>query len=152
LLKNLGFDSPEWQDLGRLLAALLVLATLGGAAWTQWERRQHDPWLRLLEQARRKLAQTGIPVPAHAAPRQMAALVPHHPALQSWLLQLESLRYAPHSPGSLAALRKAFKRLVWRCQCLHAIADNPPFYIRATCTHPSTRQPSAMCICCANSK
>nr|WP_315240910.1 DUF3488 and transglutaminase-like domain-containing protein [uncultured Albidiferax sp.] len=113
LLKNIGFDSPEWEDLGKLLAGLLVLASLGGAAWAQWERRQHDPWLRLLGQARRKLAKTGIQVPASAAPRQMAALVVDQPALHDWLLQLEAIRYAPHQPGSLVALRRAFKRLVW---------------------------------------
>ena len=113
LLKNIGFDSPEWEDLGKVLAALLVLASLGGAAWTQWERRQHDPWLRLLDQARHRLLKAGIAVPASAAPRQMAALVPGHPALQSWLLQLEALRYAPHSPGNLAAQQRGFKRLVW---------------------------------------
>ena len=116
LLKNIGFDSPEWEDLGKVLAALLVLASLGGVAWAQWERRQHDPWLRLLDQARHKLAQTGITVPASAPPRQMAALVPGQPALRDWLLQMESLRYAPHSTGkghSLAALRRAFKRLAW---------------------------------------
>nr|WP_315184807.1 DUF3488 and transglutaminase-like domain-containing protein [uncultured Albidiferax sp.] len=111
LLKNIGFDSPEWEDLGKLLAGLLVLASLMGAAWTQWERRQHDPWLRLLDQARRKMLKTGIQVPAHAAPRQMAALVADRPALRDWLLQMESLRYAPHSPGSLVAQRRAFKRL-----------------------------------------
>ena len=113
LLKNIGFDSPEWEDLGKVLAALLVLATLGGAAWAQWERRQHDPWLRLLGQARRELAKTGITVPASAAPRQMAALATSQPALQSWLLQLEAMRYAPHSPSSLAELRRSFKKLVW---------------------------------------
>ena len=112
LLKNIGFESPEWEDLGKVLAALLVVTSLGAAAWAQWERRQHDPWLRLLDLARRKLAKTGIAVPASAAPRQIAALVPGQPALQSWLLQLEALRYAPHSPGSLAALRRAFKTLV----------------------------------------
>jgi transglutaminase-like putative cysteine protease len=113
LLKNIGFDSPEWEDLGKLLAGLLVLTSLGGAAWAQWERRQHNPWLRLLDQARRKLAKTGIQVPASAAPRQMAALVTDQPALHDWLLQLEAIRYAPHQPGSLVALRRAFKRLVW---------------------------------------
>ena len=113
LLKNLGFDSPEWEDLAKVLAALLVLASLGGVAWAQWDRRQHDPWLRLLGQARRELAKTGVTVPANAAPRQLAALVAGQPALQSWLLQLEALRYAPHSPSSLAALRRSFKKLVW---------------------------------------
>ena len=113
LWKNIGFVSPEWEDLGKVLAVLLVLASLGGAAWTQWERRQHDPWLRLLDQARRKLLKTGIAVPASAAPRQMAAMVPGQPDLQSWLLQMEALRYAPHSPGSLATLRRGFKRLMW---------------------------------------
>ncbi|BDT68019.1 protein-glutamine gamma-glutamyltransferase [Comamonadaceae bacterium OS-1] len=111
LLKNIGFDSPEWEDLGKLLAGLLVLASLGGAVWAQWERRQHDPWLRLLEQARRKLAKAGITVPPSAAPRQMAALVADRPDLHDWLLQMEGLRYAPHSPDSLAALRRAWAQI-----------------------------------------
>ena len=113
LLKNIGFSSPEWEDLGKVLAAILVLASLGAAAWAQWERRQHDPWLRLLHSAQRKLQHAGIDVPASAAPRQMAALLQGHPAIQDWLLQLEAQRYAPHAGHSLAALRRSYRRLEW---------------------------------------
>ncbi|WP_394788610.1 transglutaminaseTgpA domain-containing protein [Rhodoferax sp.] len=113
LLKNLGFKSPEWEDLGKVLAALLVLASLGGAVWAQWERRQHDPWLRLLQRARQKLQRAGIAVPASAPPRQMAALAQAHPAVRDWLLQLEAQRYAPQTAHSLAALRRSFRQLVW---------------------------------------
>ena len=48
LLRNLGFDSPGWEDLARLLIGLIVAAAGLGALWTWWDRRQHDPWLRLL--------------------------------------------------------------------------------------------------------
>ncbi|MCX7278028.1 MAG: DUF3488 and transglutaminase-like domain-containing protein [Burkholderiales bacterium] len=116
LLKNIGFTDPDWEDLGKLLAGLLVLATLGGAAWAQWERLQHDPWLRLLDAARRKLLKAGITPPPNAPPRELAALLPQHPAIQQWLLQLEAQRYAPptaHTPHSLAALRRSFKSLAW---------------------------------------
>ena len=113
LLKNIGFSSPEWEDLGKVLAAILVLASLGAAAWAQWERRQHDPWLRLLHSVQRKLQHAGIDVPASAAPRQMAALLHDHPAIQDWLLQMEAQRYAPQTRHSLAALRRSYKQLAW---------------------------------------
>ncbi len=116
LLKNLGFANPEWEDLGRVLAALLGVATLGFVAWAQWTRQQHAPWLRLLDAARRKLRKAGLNAPAHAAPRQLAALLADQPALRDWLLQLEAQRYAPKTSDtqhSLAALRRSFKRLAW---------------------------------------
>ena len=34
LLKNIGFESPDWQDLTRLLIGALVLASLVGGGWT----------------------------------------------------------------------------------------------------------------------
>jgi hypothetical protein len=113
LLKNIGFTNPDWEDLGKLLAGLLVLATLGGAAWARWERLQHDPWLRLLDAARRKLLKAGITPAPNAPPRELATLLPQHPAIQQWLLQLEAQRYAPQTPHSLAALRRSFRGLVW---------------------------------------
>ena len=76
LLKNLGFEAPSLQDLATVLLALLVVASLGGAGWTLWERSQHDPWLRLLAQARSRLESAGIELPASASPRQMAARLP----------------------------------------------------------------------------
>ena len=125
LLKNLGFETPSWEDLARLLLGILVLASLLGAAWTLWERAQHDPWLRLLTRAQRKLAAAGVPVPAHAPPRELARLSAQHlppgaptEALQQWLLQLERQRYsrdahAPDAHRRLATLRRQFNQMAW---------------------------------------
>ncbi len=125
LLKNLGFETPSWEDLARLLLGILVAASLLGAAWTLWERTQHDPWLRLLARVRRKLAAAGVPVPAQAPPRELARLSAQHlppgaptEALQQWLLKLEQQRYsrdasAPGARRQLAALRRQFNHLAW---------------------------------------
>ena len=67
LLKNLGFESPSWEDLSYLLIGIVVCVSLCGAAWTLWERTQHDPWLRLLARARRKLACSRYPGAAPGA-------------------------------------------------------------------------------------
>ena len=122
LLKNLGFDAPSIEDLGYVLLYLLVAASLAGAGWTLWERSRHDPWLRLLGQARARLAKAGLKLPDTAPPRQMAQAADARfgPAAQSvrdWLLKLEAQRYAPAAPqsqsASLSALRAEFRRLVW---------------------------------------
>jgi len=122
LLKNLGFASPSWHDLGYVLAGLLSAVSLAGAAWALWERRQHDPWLRLLQQARRQAQRLGLDAGPDTTPRQLAgrlqqryALHPDTPAVTAWLLQLEALRYAP-SPGpnaNLSTLRRAHAALRW---------------------------------------
>jgi hypothetical protein len=118
LLKSIGFEAPSLEDLAYVLLYLLVGASLAGAAWTLWERSQHDPWLRLLGQARTRLAKAGLNVPETAPPRQMAAQAearfgPAAGALRDWLLKLEAQRYAKASPASLAALRGEFRRLNW---------------------------------------
>ncbi len=120
LLKAMGFEAPDWQDLVNLLAALVAAAALGAAGWSAWERLQHDPWLRLLARVRKRLAQAGLPLPAHLPPRGMAQAVRAHfgPAgepLAAWLLELEALRYAPE-PGArpgIATLRRRLARLAW---------------------------------------
>jgi transglutaminase-like putative cysteine protease len=118
LLKNLGFESPSWEDLSYVLIAIVVLAALVGAAWTLWDRRQHDPWLRLLARTRRRLHDAGLEVPATAPPRQIATLVTARfgdgaQPLAHWLLALESQRYAKTSQASLAALQREFRNLTW---------------------------------------
>ncbi len=118
LLKNLGFQSPSWEDLSYVLLVLLVTVAVAGAAWTLWERRQHDPWLRLLQRARKRLDLSGVEVGATAPPRQMANLVTKRfgergHALADWLLKLESQRYARSSPASVTALQREFKHLSW---------------------------------------
>ena len=123
LLKNLGFASPTWEDLIYLLISIVVLASLGGAAWTLWERNRQDPWLRLLAQAAKRLQKAGVPLAPNSPPRRMAEqlraqLGPEHPAAQrigDWLLRLEALRYAPPAAQNshLATLQREFKRLHW---------------------------------------
>ncbi len=49
LLRRLGFRSPDWHDLAAVLGGLLAVAALGAAGWAAWQRRQPDPWLRLLD-------------------------------------------------------------------------------------------------------
>ncbi len=134
LLKKLGFESPSWTELGYVLASLLTAATLAGAAWAWWERQQHDPWLRLLAQARARAHQAGLAADATTTPRQLAhQLSVRHPGnLQTaqtvqWLLELEALRYAPgasaHGPttparahpgdATLGNLKRRLARLHW---------------------------------------
>jgi protein-glutamine gamma-glutamyltransferase len=127
LLKNIGFESPSWTDLSYLLLAILVLAALLGAAWTLWDRAQHDPWLRLLARARKRLAQAGIASTAASTPRQLALQLvvqagqrsSGQQALHDWLMTLERQRYAnPTASRSaerqqLKRLKRQFSRLVW---------------------------------------
>jgi protein-glutamine gamma-glutamyltransferase len=123
LLRNLGFDSPSWEDLSYVLIALVVLASLAGAAWTLWDRWHQDPWLRLLHQAQAALRQRGWTVDAQQTPRQLSALLQTSAdseaarACAAWLLQLEAWRYAPAassaSAPALATLRQRGRRLRW---------------------------------------
>jgi hypothetical protein len=118
LLKELGFQSPSWEDLSYLLLGIIVVLSLGGAAWSWWDRMQHDPWLRLLARVRRKLQGAGLEVSATAPPRQIANLVttrfgPDARGLADWLLKLEAQRYARAPAASLQALRREFQQLPW---------------------------------------
>ncbi len=124
LLKDLGFKSPSWEDLGYVLLALLVGSSLVGAAWTLWDRHRQDPWLRLLGRAGHKLRAAGWPVAPASPPRRIAQTVRERwgtadvraQALTRWLLALESQRYA--RPGADAAmqltrLQREFSQLPW---------------------------------------
>ncbi|MDB5915706.1 MAG: putative rane protein, partial [Ramlibacter sp.] len=75
LLRNLGFQSPSWEDLSHLLIGIVVLVALAGAAWSWWDRLQHDPWLRLLARARKRLQLAGLDTGAATPPREIAARV-----------------------------------------------------------------------------
>jgi protein-glutamine gamma-glutamyltransferase len=125
LLRNMGFESPSWEDLSYVLIALIVLASLAGAAWTWWDRWHQDPWLRLLHQAQAALRQRGWAVDERQTPRQLIAMlqtgtapdVGATRACAAWLLQLESWRYAPAAPSrtapALATLRQQGRQLRW---------------------------------------
>ncbi|MBA2963712.1 MULTISPECIES: transglutaminaseTgpA domain-containing protein [Ramlibacter] len=118
LLRNLGFKSPNWQDLTFLLIAIVVAVALGGAAWARWERSRQDPWLRLLARVRQRLAREGVVVPPAGGPRQLAQAVTNRfgheaQALADWLLRLEAQRYARRPPTELPALQRELNRLPW---------------------------------------
>ncbi len=120
LLKDIGFESPSWEDLSYLLLGIIVAVSSAGAAWTLWERNRHDPWLRLLWRARRELRKAGVDLPEASPPRQIAELAVQRfgdraSALRDWLLRLEALRYAApqRQAGSLAALQREFRQLNW---------------------------------------
>ena len=125
VLRSLGFKSPSWADLAYLLIAAIVTAALGGAAWLWWERTEHDPWLRLLVRARKRLAASGMASDAATSPRRLAEQATARygsraDALRDWLLQLEAQRYAASPAGAAATgrgqlrqLDKQFARLIW---------------------------------------
>ena len=128
LLKNLGFKSPSWEDLSYLLLGIVVCVSLVGAGWSLWDRSQHDPWLRLLAKARKKLGAMGIQSTAATSPRQLANQLRTHSAdkdnpqiraLHDWLMQLEMQRYAhaandaPASKKQILQLRRQFNQLIW---------------------------------------
>lgn len=124
LLKDIGFETPSWEDLGTLLIALIVATSLLGAAWTVRDHHRQDPWLRLLGAAARRLAAAGLPVMPNSPPRALAQLArrhwgPHDARVQAvcaWLLRLEAMRYAPPAAaGALTVhgLRREFRQLPW---------------------------------------
>lgn len=118
MLRNLGFESPSWEDLSRVLLAVVVIVALAGALWSWWDRLQHDPWLRLLGRARKRLRRAGLDVGNTAPPRTIAHLATARfgadaRGLAQWLLQLEAQRYARAPGQSLAALRREFHRIAW---------------------------------------
>jgi hypothetical protein len=118
LLRHIGFQSPDWEDLARLLIGVIVASAALGALWSWWDRRQHDPWLRLLGRARRRLRQAGVEVGRATPPRQIANLVTTRfgadaRPLADWLLKLDAQRYARASDASLSALRRELQHIAW---------------------------------------
>ncbi len=131
LLKDIGFDTPSWEDLSYLLLGIIVVVSLVGASWTLWDRTQHDPWLRLLARARKQLAKAGIDSSTSTSPRQLAQQVMarqaettpngmNAQALHDWLIALEAERYAnahpqqrTHQHKRLGELKRQFDQLAW---------------------------------------
>jgi transglutaminase-like putative cysteine protease len=108
LLKQLGFESPNWSDLAYLLIGTLAALSLAGAAWAWWDQRRTDPWLRAYGEVRRALERAGgLHAPPHLPPRGLAAEVLRvHGAsgndLAHALQAFEGLRYGPQAAGRSA--------------------------------------------------
>ena len=120
LLRRLGFQTPDWQDLATTLILLLCTAALGGAGWAWWDRRRQDPWLRLQGRVARRLLQLGVVVLPHHAPRQRAALVREHLGALGSVESLGDLRDPGDGGQALAAQLQALDRL------RYATADRVP--------------------------
>lgn len=73
LLRELGFESPSWEDLAKLLIGLLCGGALAGAGWAWWDRHHQDPWQRLQARVLRRLQALGVAVAPHHPPRERAA-------------------------------------------------------------------------------
>jgi len=119
VLKNLGFSSPSWADLSYVLIAIIVSVSLLGIAWTVWDKRQHDPWLRLLSSVRARLEKTGLTSQASISPRELARISVNHfgesaKPLAAWLIQLEEIRYRAQMRNTdMASLKSGLKSIAW---------------------------------------
>jgi protein-glutamine gamma-glutamyltransferase len=124
LLKDIGFASPDWEDLALLLIGALSTLSLAGALWAWWDRRRQDPWARQFAQVRRALQRLGIAAQGHEAPRTLAQRVrgrfgTQGQALEALLAQLERQRYGRTalrrpSPTFARALRREVRLLAAR--------------------------------------
>ena len=125
LLGKLGLQSPNWMDLVRILGILVMAGALVAAAALQYQRRRIDPWLALIAQARKRLAQAGIASSESSTPRSLARAIRQQipettqaRAFADWLQAMEQIRYAAPagtapSPHALATLRKQLRQLPW---------------------------------------
>jgi transglutaminase-like putative cysteine protease len=117
LLRELGFNTPSWQDLTTTLILLLCAAALAGAAWAWWDRRRQDPWQRLQQRVAQQLLQLGVHVQPHHPPRERAAQVRQQwgqagEPLAQQLDELDRQRYgATAGSGPLTLWWRTFKGL-----------------------------------------
>ncbi|TFF58230.1 DUF3488 and transglutaminase-like domain-containing protein [Comamonas sp. A23] len=121
LLQSLGFESPSWTDLLRLLACSLSALALLWLIWARATRPQRDGWSQLMHAARLRLQRAGIASGASDSTRSLSRLVqeswakesasaPLAAALSDWLLDMERLRYAPSSNTEATELKSLRRR------------------------------------------
>ncbi|ACY34189.1 transglutaminase-like protein [Comamonas thiooxydans] len=121
LLQSLGFESPNWTDLLRLLACSLSALALLWLIRARATRPQRDGWSQLMHAARLRLQRAGIASGASDSTRSLSRLVqeswakesasaPLAAALSDWLLDMERLRYAPSSNTEATELKSLRRR------------------------------------------
>jgi protein-glutamine gamma-glutamyltransferase len=75
VLKQFGFQSPNWEDLALLLIGALSSLALAGAGWAWWDRHRIDPWVRQMDRVREALQALGVAAATHDTPRALAQRV-----------------------------------------------------------------------------
>jgi protein-glutamine gamma-glutamyltransferase len=93
LLEGLGFQSPNWDTLGRVAAFTIALVALGAWLLSRWSARDRNPWHARLARVASQLRARGYPVALHQAPLRWAQQLPAGGAREA-LLDLEAWRYA----------------------------------------------------------
>lgn len=99
LMRELGIDSPRWEDLAFALIGVVVASSLAGAAWAAWAQRRRDPWIAAWDGVKREARTLDVRCDEHVAPRALAvALRERHgaaaQAAEQALLAFEGQRYA----------------------------------------------------------
>lgn len=127
LLRDWGWDSPDWVALMRLCASLMAGLSVAGIVWL-WlnrPRKKHTPWGSLLQRVHRGLSTMGLPVPAnsaHPAPAMawyhVLSQIRPHPAeaetlaqIMAQLHELDALRYAPQTESPRVLHRQGLQRV-----------------------------------------
>jgi transglutaminase-like putative cysteine protease len=113
MLESLGFEQPDWRQLGMLMGAGLALCFVALSAWLAWEFRPKaaDAATRSYRAFTSRLAKRGIQRAPHEAPRdfllRVRQLRPDLERQASAITELYlRLRYAPApEPGDLTRLR-----------------------------------------------
>jgi len=155
MLERWGVNSPDWTDLVRVCAGLLVLLSLSGVLWLWWRRpRTFRPaWHRQMMRLHKALVAAGFAPPANSpAPAPALTWSQHlgdtpadafpgqaqlaHTALRQALTELDALRYgacAGATPPRSAkrAMRRAFNQAMVHAHALakarrHARTVTPP--------------------------
>ena len=111
LLRQLGFANISWTTLAQLLGAALAGMAAIVALWAWLARQRQDPWLHLLQQARKRLLGMGLQLPDDMA--ASAALTPRQ--LRSLLLQQQggASAHAPVANASTPAHTNQADHAAW---------------------------------------
>jgi protein-glutamine gamma-glutamyltransferase len=128
LMRHLGWQNPNWEDLGLLLGGTIGVLALAGAGWAWWERRREAPWPRLLGAMRAALRRVGVDATEHDPPGALAKRTrdrlgaPGEP-VAALLEELEQRRYG--RSASAAPPREWLRRLQAATRRLPAAARPP---------------------------
>jgi transglutaminase-like putative cysteine protease len=139
LLRDLGWDTPNWETLGRILALAMAALALGSALMLKLRptHAKRSAWFRPLQKLDRALRQVvpdmpgAVPAPAsawhdflHSAwAKSSQALDNNQQSLLQTLLDLDASRYGPHAlddqtrlPTNVRLLFKQAEQLARACR------------------------------------